>query len=155
MGLVGRCVTAGAKAGMVAGVVYFLVLATLSLFGGVVSGDTVNLLGLVLLVGVGAASGLGLGLVAGATAGVALRVVTSTGSRSPRLRLVGALAAGLPVLALTSVELLTGVVGVLAPEPTTVVVLPTLVAAVVGASSAPGLVARGASPGRQPNRPET
>lgn len=151
MGVVGRSVALGVRAGVATGVVYFVVIAALVAFGSLVGGGSSSLLGLVLLVGAGVACGLALGLVAGLTAGLALRAAASRpGVTAGRLRVVGGVVAGATVLVATAWEQVTGTIGVLDPDVTTVVVIPTLVAAVVGSSSAPGLVAKG-----QPKRPET
>jgi hypothetical protein len=140
---VGRSVLLGARAGIVAGVVYFVVIAALVAFDAVLGAGGTTLLGLVLLVGIGVACGLGLGLVAGLADGLVLRAAHRRGVSATRLRVLGGLAAGGCVLACTLVEQTTGVVGVLDPDITTVVVIPTLVAAAVGSASAPGLAAAG------------
>jgi hypothetical protein len=158
VGVIGRSVLLGARAGAVSGVVYFVVIGALVAFGTVLGAGSASLLGLLLFVGAGVACGLGLGLAAGLVGGAALAVVVSrAGAGTSRVRLTGGLAAGGTVLALTALEQATGVVGLLAPDVTTVVVIPTAIAAAVGATSAPGLVAGGAGTRRrgQPKRPET
>ena len=157
MDSVWRSVRTGARAGVVVAVVYFVILSVLTAFGAVATGATVNLLGLVLFVGAGVACGLVLGILAGLSVGVALgRLLRRPDVAASRLRLVCGAAAGLPVLLLTVVEQVSGAVGVLEPDVTTVVVLPTLVATAIGAGSADGLAAAARRPGRgQPKRPET
>jgi hypothetical protein len=151
VGVIGRSLLLGARAGLVTGVVYFVVIGALVAFGAVLGAGSTTLLGLVLFVGAGAACGLALGLAAGLTGGLALRVAASRpGVTAGRLRVVAGVAAGGTVLVATAWEQVTGTVGLLDPDVTTVVVIPTLVAAVVGSSSAPGLVTKG-----QPKRPET
>jgi len=111
-------------------------------------------LALVLFVGAGVACGLGLGLVAGLVAGSTLALMTRTQSPSTTaVRVAGGVAAGGTMLILTLAEQLAGVVGILTPDLTTVVVIPTAVAVVVGSASAPNLV--DAARRGQPKRPLT
>ncbi|HET6496930.1 MAG TPA: hypothetical protein VFH61_16370 [Thermoleophilia bacterium] len=153
MGVIGRALLVGARAGIVAGVLYFSVLAALIAFGALLGSGSTTMFALVLFVGAGVACGLGLGLAAGLVGGTTLAVLARDGAPSEAaLRVAGGAAAGGTVLILTLAEQLTGMVGLLTPDLTTVVVIPTAVAVAVGTASAPGLVAaqRG-----QPKRPLT
>ena len=118
--------------GLAAGTLYFIVIAALSLFTAVLDGQALSLFGLVLFVGVGA----GLGLVLGVVTGLSVSAVASHGRTPTARRVLGALAAGLPVLAFTTWEYLTDTIGVLSPDITTVIAVPTFVAAVGGAALA-------------------
>ena len=154
MGVVGRALLVGARTGIVAGVLYFTVLAALIAFGALLGSGSTTVLALVLFVGAGVACGLGLGLVAGLVAGSTLALMTRTQSPSTTaVRVAGGVAAGGTMLILTLAEQLAGVVGILTPDLTTVVVIPTAVAVVVGSASAPGLV--DAARRGQPKRPLT
>jgi hypothetical protein len=124
--------------GLAAGTLYFVIIgftATLfSVFGiGGLSG-----LGLVLFIGIGALLGLILGVLVGLTLGVALRALSTPW----RTRLLAAALGASPVLALTLAEYLTGFIGVLAKDITTVVVVPTAVAAIGSAGLATTLTAQ-------------
>jgi len=137
--------------GFAVGTLYFIVIGAVTFFGGVLTAAVAPLLWFVLFVGAGAALGLVFGLVVAAVMTVTLpRVSGAGGDQERRLRLAGAAAAGIPVFVLTMTEQLTNVVGLLSPDLTTVVVIPTAVAIGAGAASAPGLCAR-----NQPKRPET
>ena len=136
--------------GLAVGTLYFIVLGALTFFGGVIHAAIPPLLWFALFVGAGAGLGLFLGLVVAAVMSLTLpRVNRGGGDQESRLRWAGAAAAGAPVFVLTLVEQLTGVVGVLSPDLTTIVVIPTLVAVGGGAAAAPGLCER-----YQPKRPE-
>ncbi|MEO8329436.1 MAG: hypothetical protein ABI586_05470 [Candidatus Nanopelagicales bacterium] len=129
--------------GIVAGTLYFLVIGMLTLFTGVLTSQVPGLLWLVLFVGAGAGLGLAFGLIAAASLAVVVPLANRSASdKTVRLRVAGALAAGLPILAITVFEQLTGVIGVLSSDVTTVVVIPTAVAACGGAATAPALVGR-------------
>lgn len=116
--------------GLAAGTLYFIVIAALSMFVAVLDGQSLSLFGLVLFVGVGA----GLGLLLGLVTGVAVAAVVPLGQTTIARRVLGGLAAGAPVLAFTTWEYLTETIGVLSPEITTVIAVPTLVATVGGAA---------------------
>lgn len=116
--------------GLAAGTLYFIVIAALSLFIAVLDGQGLSLIGLVLFIG----SGAGLGLLLGVVTGVAVAAVAPLGRTPTTRRVIGGFAAGLPVLAFTTWEYLTETIGVLAPDITTVIAVPTLVAAVGGAA---------------------
>jgi hypothetical protein len=119
-----------APVGLAAGTLYFIVVAALSVFTAVLDGQALSLFGLVLFIGVGA----GLGLLAGVVTGVAVAAVAPL-ARTPIVRRVlGGLAAGVPVLAFTTWEYVTDTIGVLAPDITTVIAVPTFVAAAGGAA---------------------
>jgi hypothetical protein len=151
--VIGRALLVGARAGIVSGVLYFSVLAALIAFGALLGSGSTTMFALVLFVGAGVACGLGLGLAAGLVGGTTLAVLAHGAAPSAAaLRVAGGAAAGGTVLILTLAEQLTGTVGLLTPDLTTVVVIPTAVAVAVGTASAPGLVAarRG-----QPKRPLT
>jgi hypothetical protein len=123
--------------GMAAGTFYFGIIgltATLFAVFGVEGWSTFEL---ILFIGMGAGLGLFLGLVVGVALGLAVR----PGRTETRQRVVGALAGGLPALLLTGVEYVTGVVGVLDQDPTTVVVIPTAIAAIGSAAMAPRIAA--------------
>jgi uncharacterized membrane protein (GlpM family) len=131
--------------GLASGTLYFIVIAALSLFTTVVAGGSLSLFGLVLFLGVGAGLGLLLGVIVGAALAVALPFADGV----TKQRVIGGFAGGLPVLAFTVWEYLTGTIGVLEPDVTTVIAVPTLVAAIGSAALAPRLAA-----GAQPKRPE-
>jgi hypothetical protein len=121
--------------GLAAGTLYFVIIGFTATLFTVFGVDGFTAIELVLFIGIGAGLGLVLGLVVGVVLGVAVR----PGGTPMRQRVVGALAGGLPVLALTGVEYFAGVVGVLDQDPTTVVVVPTVVAAIGCAALAPHL----------------
>jgi N-acetylmuramic acid 6-phosphate (MurNAc-6-P) etherase len=127
--------------GLAAGTLYFIVIAALSIFTTVLASGSLSLFGLVLFVGVGA----GLGLLLGVIDGAALPLASGVNQQ----RVVGGLAGGLPVLAFTAWEYQTGTIGVLAADITTVIAVPTIVAAIGCAAFAPRLAAQA-----QPKRPE-
>ena len=131
--------------GIGAGTLYFIMIGALTIFTSVLSSAQPSLFGLVLFVGVGAALGLLLGLVSG----ISLAVVIPHVHGKTAQRLVGALAVGLPVLAFTVWEYTTETVGVLLPDITTVIAVPTIVASIASAAMAPGLAEQ-----TQPKRPE-
>ncbi|HVQ86667.1 MAG TPA: hypothetical protein VMT88_00645 [Actinomycetes bacterium] len=129
--------------GLAAGTIYFIVIGVLTLFNGVLISSVPTMLWLVLFIGAGAGLGLALGLIAAAVMAIVLPPVDrGAGDQSRRLRWAGAAAAGLPVLVFTTVEQLTGAIGVLSPDVTTVIVIPTVIAACGGAAAAPALVGR-------------
>ncbi len=129
--------------GLAAGTLYFIVIGMLTLFNGVLVSNIPTFLWLVLFIGTGAGLGLLLGLVAaGAMALVLPPVSRGAGDQKRRLRWAGAAAAGLPVLVFTAVEQWTGFIDALSPDVTTVVVIPTVIAACGGAAAAPALVHR-------------
>ena len=121
--------------GLAAGTLYFTIIGFTATLFTVFGIEGFSAIELVLFIGIGA----GLGLVLGAVVGVALGVAVQPRSTSTRQRVIGAFAGGLPVLVLTGVEYVTGVVGVLDQDPTTVVVVPTVVAAIGSAALAPHL----------------
>lgn len=125
--------------GLAAGTLYFIIIGFTATLFAVFGIEGLSAIGLVLFIGVGA----GLGLLLGAVVGVVLGLVVRPGGTPTRQRVIGALAGGLPVLLLTGTEYFTGVVGVLAQDPTTVVVVPTAVAAIGSAALAPSLTDRG------------
>jgi hypothetical protein len=131
--------------GLAAGTLYFMVIAALSIFTTVVAGGALSLFGLVLFIGVGA----GLGLFLGAVTGVALAAALPLADRATKQRVIGGIAGGLPVLIFTVWEYQTGTIGVLVADVTTVIAVPTLVAAIGSAALAPRLAAQS-----QPKRPE-
>ncbi|MEO8106368.1 MAG: hypothetical protein ABI720_03535 [Actinomycetes bacterium] len=116
--------------GLAAGTLYFIVIAALSIFTAVLDGQALSLFGLVLFIGVGA----GLGLVLGVVTGLSVAAVAGRGRTPTARRILGGLAAGLPVLAITTWEYLTDTIGILDADVTTVIAVPTLVATVGGAA---------------------
>jgi hypothetical protein len=123
---------------MAAGTLYFIVIGFTATLFSVFGIEGFGAFELVLFVGFGA----GLGLLLGALVGVVVGV-TANGDRSQtRQRVVGAFAGGVPVLGLTLVEYFVGVTRVLAQDVTTVVVVPTVVAAIGSAALAPNLTAK-------------
>ncbi len=118
--------------GLAAGTLYFIVIAALSLFVAVLDGQALSLFGLVLFIGVGA----GLGLVLGVVTGLSVAAVASHGRTPTAVRVLGGFAGGLPVLAFTTWEYLTDTIGVLSPDITTVIAVPTFVATIGGAGLA-------------------
>ncbi|MCZ3385607.1 MAG: hypothetical protein LH630_01230 [Actinomycetia bacterium] len=131
--------------GLAAGTLYFIMIAALSIFTSVLGGAALSLFGLVLFVGVGA----GLGLLLGVIAGASMAAIVPMARRVSSQRILGSIAGGLPVLFFTVWEYLTESIGLLAPDLTTVVAVPTLVAAIGSAAHAPRL-----ADGDQPKRPE-
>jgi len=131
--------------GLAAGTLYFIMIGALSVFTSVLGSEPLSLFGLVLFVGVGAA----LGLLLGAVTGVSLAAVAHRGQTVTTQRILGAAAGGVPVLVFTLWEYVTDTVGVLEPDVTTVIAVPTLVAAIGCAALAPRLAG-----GDQPKRPE-
>ena len=120
--------------GLAAGTLYFIVIGILTLFNGVLVSNIPTLVWLVLFIGAGAGLGLLFGLVAAVAMTFVLpRVSRSAGDPKRPLRLAGAVAAGLPVLVVTATEQWAGSIGVLSPDITTVVVIPTVIAACGGA----------------------
>lgn len=136
----------GLRTGAMAGALYFTVLAVLSLFGATLSGRTASLGALLGLVLLGAVGGMLLGVAAGAAVAVMLQVANGRSGDARisdgRRRVLAAAAAGGTVLGLTGLSALSGVPGLLGPEPMTAVLLPTLVATWVAASVAPDLPLR-------------
>jgi uncharacterized integral membrane protein len=125
--------------GMASGTLYFIIIGFTATLFTVFGVEGFTAMELVLFVGVGA----GLGLLLGVVVGVVLGLVVRPGRSAGRQRVIGALAGGLPVLVLTGIEYFTGVVGVLAQDPTTVVVVPTAIAAIGSAALAPHLTTSG------------
>jgi len=125
--------------GMAAGTLYFIVIGFTATLFTVFGVEGLGALELILFIGVGA----GLGLLFGAVVGVAVGVTANADRTPTRQRVVGAVAGGVPVLALTLVEYFVGVTGVLAQDPTTVVVVPTVVAAIGSAALAPNVTPSG------------
>jgi len=131
----------GGRAGLIAGTLYFLLIAILTFFGAALGSGTVSLLWLVLFLGAGAGLGLLLGALAGAVVAAVLHRGRTQAARRhdsvplARERVVGSLVAGATVLALCIVSNVTGIPGVLTPEPMTSLVLPTVVALWVGATT--------------------
>lgn len=125
--------------GLAAGTLYFIVIGFTATLFTVFGIEGFSAIELVLFIGIGA----GLGLVLGVVVGVALGVAVRPGWTPTRQRVIGAVAGGLPVLVLTGVEYLTGVIGVLDQDPTTVMVVPTAVAAIGSAALAPHLTTSG------------
>ncbi len=131
----------GAGVGLVAGTVYFVLIGVLALFGGVLNGQPTSLLWLLLFVGAGAGCGLLLGLWAAAWVVVARHLLRRRADRSgasvsvAQERWWSAGAAGGAVGLATMTSLLSGVPGLLAPDPTTVVVIPVVVAVFAAATA--------------------
>lgn len=116
--------------GLAAGTLYFIVIAALSLFVAVLDGQALSLFGLVLFIGAGA----GLGVLLGAVIGLSVAAFAAHGRTPTVRRIVGGLAGGLPVLAFTTWEYLTDTIGVLSPDITTVIAVPTFIATIGGAA---------------------
>ena len=133
--MIWRAVRTTAVFGLAAGTLYFVVIGFTSTLFTVFGVEGLTAFQLVLFIGIGAGLGLLLGVVVGIALGVSVRPEASP----TRKRVIGALAGGLPVLAITGAEYFTGVIGVLDQEPTTVVVVPTVVAAIGCAALAPNL----------------
>jgi len=141
MSLFWRALRKAAPVGLASGTLYFIVIGALTFFTSVLVNQQVTLLWFVLFIGAGAGIGLALGVICAASMSVFLpRIDRSASTAIRRSRIVGGVACGVPVFALTLVEQVTGWVGVLAPEFTTVVVIPTAVAALAGAAAAPDLL---------------
>ncbi|HVQ18374.1 MAG TPA: hypothetical protein VMT27_04980 [Actinomycetes bacterium] len=149
MRLFGRAARKACLTGLAAGTLYFLVIGALTVLFGVLTADVPPLLWLVLFVGTGAGLGLLLGLASAASLAVVLPRVDRPSNRpgnrpsqdrSPRVRLAGGVAAGVPVLALTLLEQTTGAVGALSADFGTVVLIPTAIAVAGGAAAAPSLL---------------
>lgn len=139
MALLRRVLLKSGVTGLAVGTVYFLVIGALTIFVGVLAAEVPAAIWLVLFVGAGAGLGLLFGCAAAVGLAVAMPIVSRSGASATRLRLAGAAAAALPCLALSLIEQFTGVVGVLSADIGTVVVLPTLFAAIAGAAVAPSL----------------
>ena len=120
---------------MAAGTLYFIIIGFTATLFSVFGIEGFGAFELILFVGFGA----GLGLLFGAVVGVAVGSTLNADRTPTRQRVVGAVAGGVPVLVLTLVEYFVGVTGVLAQDLTTVVVVPTVVAAVGSAALAPNL----------------
>jgi MFS family permease len=136
--------------GLVAGTLYFIVLGALTFFGGVITSSVPPALWFVLFVGTGAIVGLVLGLLVAVAMTLVLPSVNRRGGdQVKRLRWVGAAAAGVPVLLATMGILVFGGLGLLSADVTSVVLVPTFVAAAGGAATAPTLCSR-----YHPKRPE-
>ena len=141
MGLFRRAAIKCGTTGLAAGTLYFIVIGMLTLFNGVLVSNIPTPLWLVLFIGAGAGLGLLFGLIAaGAMTLVLPPVSRGAGDQKRRLRWAGAAAAGFPVLVVTSAEQWAGSIGVLSPDVTTVVVIPTVIAACGGAAAAPALL---------------
>lgn len=123
--------------GLAAGTLYFGIIGLTAMLFAVFGVEGLSALDLVLFIGIGAALGLAMGLVVGVALGLTARQARTV----TRQRVLGGLAGGLPVLALTGLELATGVIGVLDQDPTTVVVIPTVVATIGSAAMAPRIAA--------------
>ena len=143
MSLFWRCLTKAGVTGFAGGTLYAIIVGALTFLTGFVNpdGDKPGLLWVVLFIGAGAGVGLLLGAICAASMSVVLRVIRPD-SANARLnaRVLGAVACGLPVFALTMLEQLTQLTGILEPEFTTVVVIPTVVATIGGAAAAPDLL---------------
>ena len=133
--MIWQAVRTTAVFGLAAGTLYFVVIGFTSTLFTVFGVEGLTAFQLVLFIGIGAGLGLLLGVVVGIALGVSVRPEASP----TRKRVIGALAGGLPVLVITGAEYFTGVIGVLDQEPTTVVVVPTAVAAIGCAALAPNL----------------
>jgi hypothetical protein len=137
----GRLWLRGAGVGLVAGTVYFVLIGVLALFGGVLNGQPTSLLWLLLFVGAGAGCGLLLGLWAATWVAAVRRLLHRRAHRSgasvseAQERWWSAGAAGAAVALATTVSLLSGIPGLLAPDPTTVVVIPVVVAVFAAATA--------------------
>jgi hypothetical protein len=118
--------------GLAAGTLYFVIIGFTATLFTVFGVGGMGGLGLVLFIGIGALLGLVLGVLVGAALGIGLRSL----STAWRTRMLGAALGASPVLAFTLAEYLVGFIGVLAPDVTTVVIVPTAVAAVGSASMA-------------------
>lgn len=160
MSLFWRAARSTCVTGLAAGTFYFFIIGVVTFFGGVITGGVPTWLWLVLFVGVGAGLGLLLGLVCAVALAVVLPMVRpapeADGHQRPgtrRVRVVGSLACGLPVLVITVVDFVTGSLSPLSQEFTTVIVIPTAVAATGGAAVAPSLLGLATDDG-QPKRPE-
>lgn len=142
---IGRAWRTTVPFGLAAGTLYFIIIAALSIFTSVLAGEALTLLGLALFVGIGAGIGLVLGAVSGLFVAVTVRLAGSPNMQ----RVVGCVAGGLPVLVFGVWEYRSETIGVLAADVTTVIIVPTVIAAIGSAALAPGLVSRS-----QPKRPE-
>lgn len=141
MELFWRALRKAAPAGLASGTLYFIVIGALTFFTSVLVNQRVTLLWFVLFIGAGAGLGLLFGVICAASLSLFLpRNARDSPTARRWARIVGGLACGVPVFAVTMMEQLTGWVGVLAPEFTTVVVIPTAVAALAGAAAAPDLL---------------
>lgn len=141
MDLFWRALRKAAPAGLASGTLYFMIIGALTFFTSVLVNQQVTLLWFVLFLGAGAGIGLLFGVICAASMSLFLpRIGRDTPTARLQARIAGALACGIPVLALTLAEQASGWVGVLSPEVTTVVVIPTVVAAVAGAAAAPDLL---------------
>jgi hypothetical protein len=141
MDLFWRALRKAAPAGLASGTLYFMIIGALTFFTSVLVNQQVTLLWFVLFLGAGAGIGLLFGVICAASMSLFLPRIARDGPTARlQARIAGALACGIPVLVLTLAEQASGWVGVLAPEFTTVVVIPTVVAAVAGAAAAPDLL---------------
>ena len=144
-----RLLLRGARIGLIAGTLYFLVIGVLTMFGGVLTQQSTSVLWLVLFVGSGAGCGLVLGVWAAAAVygalAVLLRRAAAAGSSVSDVqeRIWSGAAAAVAVGLVASVSMVTGIPGLLAPDITTVVVIPMIIAAFAAATT------------DQPKRPET
>jgi len=134
----------GAWIGLVSGTVYFVLIGVLALFGGVLNSQPTSLLWLLLFVGAGAGCGLLLGLWASAWVAAVRRLLHQRAFRSgasvsdAQERWWSAGAAGGAVGVATLISLLSGVPGLLAPDLTTVVVIPVVIAVFAAATASTG-----------------
>ena len=120
---------------MAAGTLYFIIIGFTATLFRVFGIEGFGAFELILFIGLGA----GLGLLFGAVVGLAVGLTAGADRTPTRQRVVGALAGGAPVLVLTLIEYFVGVTDVLAQDLTTVVVIPTAVAAIGSAALAPNL----------------
>ncbi|HEX5018438.1 MAG TPA: hypothetical protein VFX15_12745 [Actinomycetes bacterium] len=137
--MIGRALRTTAPFGLAAGTLYFVIIGLTSTLFTVFGVEGLSAFQLVLFIGVGAALGLALGAVVGIALGTGIRA----GRPASQQRVAGALLGGAPVLVLTLVEYVTGAIGVLAQDITTVVVIPTAVATIGSAALAPNLTPSG------------
>jgi len=128
--------------GFVAGTLYFIIIGFTATLFSVFGAGSVGGVGLVLFIGVGALLGLVLGLLVGLVLGLALRPLSTLW----RTRMLAAGLGAAPVLAVTVPEFFTGFIGVLAPDATTVVVVPTAVAAIGSAGMSTRLTGQESPP---------
>ena len=137
--MIRRALRTTVRFGIAAGTLYFIIIGFTATLFSVFGIEGLGAFQLILFVGFGA----GLGLLFGAVVGVVVGATASADRTPTRQRIIGAAAGGLPVLALTLVEYFVGVTGVLAQDVTTVVVVPTVVAAIGSAALAPNVTSSG------------
>jgi energy-converting hydrogenase Eha subunit A len=112
--------------GLAAGTLYFVIIGFTATLFSVFGAGGFGGIGLVLFIGIGALFGLVLGLLVGLVLGLALRPMSTPW----RTRMLAAALGAAPVLAVVVPEYFTGFIGVLAQDATTVIVVPTAVAAI-------------------------